>query len=424
MSFPGAATNMMQSQGRPTSVHSTPGRTTGGQRTSESASSIHSGRTAPPGMNVPAPPGPPATGPPPPPSSEPPRTPSLEPPPTPSVVVHPPPPVETSAAQPSPPSPPSPAPYAGGTGKAPATHSPTPTVSSGHTPPIQDQDNAFPMTPTQSGVQQSYMPHHPAYQAGESSTGAYGTFPRPPSSDHNGPLPYRPANTPDVLGSAPPVRPPPPNPHASNTLWSRISGRNATPIPTPPPVGESDADRAERFQNDNIEQTKRNHAQGQTGLYASTVLGFGLLGKMIPVNNAPWVPTGGTMAVQPNMTTGVPMSSYTGQPTSAGGLPVMPRRFNPNGASDYDYTANMLPDYLRPTQTTDPNGLTPEELAQLGQPKGQLLTFPPLGQTQTQNQQTPTPGQQPTRPKRFNAREPPAPPAQGSIDDVDRLNMR
>ncbi len=102
----------------------------------------------------------------------------------------------------------------------------------------------------------------------------------------------------------------------------------------------------------------------------------------------------------------------------------MPRRFNPNGASDYDYTANMLPDYLRPTQTTDPNGLTPEELAQLGQPKGQLLTFPPLGQTQTQNQQTPTPGQQPTRPKRFNAREPPAPPAQGSIDDVDRLKMR
>jgi hypothetical protein len=170
----------------------------------------------------------------------------------------------------------------------------------------------------------------------------------------------------------------------------------------------------ERFQNDNIEQGKRQHAQGQAGLYASTVLGFGLLGKMIPVNNAPWVPTAGTTAVQSpaNMTTGVTMQSYTGQPTSTGGgLPVMPRRFNPNAASDY--TTTMLPDHLRPTQTTDPNTLTPEELAQLGQPQGQMITFPPLGQTQTKAQPTPTPGQQPTRQKRFNA------PAQGSLNDLD-----
>jgi hypothetical protein len=161
----------------------------------------------------------------------------------------------------------------------------------------------------------------------------------------------------------------------------------------------------ERFQNDNIEQGKRQHAQGQTGLYASTILGFGLLGKMLPVNNASWVPTSGTTAVQ------TPANMTTGQPTSTAGFPVMPRRFNPNAASDY--TTTMLPDHLRPTQTTDPNTLTPEELAQLGQPQGQMLTFPPLEQTQTKEQPTPTPGQQPTRQKRFNA------PAQGSLNDLD-----
>ncbi|KAK5270254.1 hypothetical protein LTR96_004755 [Exophiala xenobiotica] len=408
MAFPGGATNMMQAQaqaqalgqGRPTSVRSSPGRTTGAQRLSESGSSVHSGHTAPPGINVQGPPGPAAT------SSQHPS--SLEPPPTPSFVVHPPPSVGSSAAQPPPPSPPSPASFAGGTGKAPTGkaptgHSPSASVSS-YVPSMQDQDNTFPMTTFPPGGRRTYPPQDPAYQVGESSANPYGDFPNPASSTHNVRLPYRQGNAPGAPSTPPPVRPPPPNPHASNTLLNRISGRGTTPIPTPPPLDESDADRMERFQNDNIEQGKRQHAQGQTGLYASTVLGFGLLGKMIPVNNASWVPTSGTTAVQ------TPTNMTTGLPTSTGGLPVMPRRFNPNAASGY--TTTMLPDHLRPTQTTDPNTLTPEELAQLGQPQGQMLTFPPLGQTQTKEQPTPTPGQQPARQKRFNA------PAQAFNDKI------